>query len=133
MAPGRYRVVARPADGYVLVGEDGWKVRDNGNAILFVTLEQPECPDPNTPDVVVKAATCDAGGSIDPVELPGVRSYVVHAGAGGKARDLGNLVPGDYRVIATPTRGTELTAVGGWMLSPSGKATVIVTVEERCD
>jgi hypothetical protein len=105
--------------------------------VLFVTLEQPECPDPNTPDVVVKAATCDAGGSIDPVVLPGVRSYVVHhwlnGEADGKPRYLGDLAPGDYRVIATPAKGTELTAAGDWQLSPSGKAFVIVTVEERCD
>lgn len=137
LPPGEYRVVARPADGYVLVGEGDWKVRDNGNAVLFVTLAEPTCPDPNTPDVVVKPATCDAGGSIDPVELPGVRSYVVHrwvdGEADGKPRDLGNLAPGDYRVIATPTHGTELTAAGDWELSPSGKAWLVVTVEEGCD
>ncbi|MDR7384267.1 ThuA domain-containing protein [Promicromonospora iranensis] len=137
VAPGTYRIAARPAEGYALVGEGDWKVRDNGLAVLFVTLEEPECPDPNTPDVVVVAATCDAGGSIDPVELPGVRSYVVHrwvdGEADGKARDLGDLAPGDYRVIATPNRGAELTAAGDWELSPSGKARLIVTVEERCD
>jgi hypothetical protein len=53
--------------------------------------------------------------------------------ADGKPRDLGDLAPGDYRVIATPNRGTELTPVGDWVLSPSGKAYVIVTVDERCD
>jgi len=137
LAPGEYRIAARPADGYVLVAEGGWRVRNDGIAVLFVTLEEPECPDPTTPDVVVTPATCDAGGSIDPVELPGVRSYVVHDWVNGKAkgkpRDLDDLAPGEYRVIATPTPRTELTPAGDWVLSPSGKAYVIVTVEERCD
>nr|BFF20763.1 hypothetical protein GCM10025730_42840 [Promicromonospora thailandica] len=137
LAPGRYRVAARPADGYVLVADGGWRLNAAGLAVLFVTLDQPECPDPSTPDVVVEAATCDAGGSITPVALPGVRSYVVHrwvdGEADGKPRDLRDLAPGDYRVIATPAKGTELTPAGDWVLSPSGKAYVIVTVEESCD
>ncbi|GAB4084736.1 hypothetical protein GCM10028784_13660 [Myceligenerans cantabricum] len=137
LPPGEYRIAARPDDGYHLVGDGDWKIRDNGLAVLFVTLQEPECPDPSTPDVVVKAATCDAGGSIDPVELPGVRSYVVHRWVAGrpqgKPRDLGDLAPGEYRVIASPTAGTDLTPAGDWTLSPSGKARLIVTVEERCD
>ena len=137
VAPGTYRIAARPADGYVLVGEDGWKVRDNGLAVLFVTIEEPECPDPNTPDVVVAAATCDAGGSIDPVVLPGVRGYAVHGWVDGSPRgrveDLGDLAPGDYRVTASPATGVDLTAAGDWELLRSGKASIVVTVEERCD
>ncbi|WP_345376587.1 ThuA domain-containing protein [Promicromonospora umidemergens] len=137
VAPGRYRIEARPADGYVLVGEGGWQVRDNGLAVLLVTLEEPECPDPNTPDILVKAATCDAGGSIDPVVLPGVRSYTVHrwvdGSPRGKVRDLGDLAPGDYRVTASPATGADLTATGDWKLLRSGKASIVVTVEERCD
>ncbi|RPF20263.1 ThuA domain-containing protein [Myceligenerans xiligouense] len=137
LAAGEYRIAARPDDGYRLVGEGDWKVRDNGLAVLFVTLEEPECPDPNTPDVVVKPATCDAGGSIDPVELPGVRGYVVHRWVDGRAQgkpsDLEDLAAGDYRVIASPTPRTDLTVTGDWQLSPSGKARVVVTVEEVCD
>ena len=137
VAPGTYRIAARPADGYVLVAEDGWKVRDNGLAVLFVTIEEPECPDPNTPDVVVAAATCDAGGSIDPVVLPGVRGYTVHGWVDGsprgKVRDLGDLAPGDYRVTASPATGADLTVAGDWELLRSGKASIVVTVEERCD
>lgn len=137
LAPGRYRVAARPAEGYALVAEGGWRLNANGLAVLFVTLEEPECPDPNTPDVAVTAATCDAGGSIDPVELPGVRSDAVDRWVDGKPkgkpRDLANLAPGDYRVTASPSPRTKLTVTGDWQLSRSGKAVVIVTVEDGCD
>ncbi|GAA1875395.1 ThuA domain-containing protein [Myceligenerans crystallogenes] len=137
MAVGSYRIAARPADGYALVGTGDWKVRSNGIAVLFVTLEQPECPDPNTPDVVVTQATCDAGGSIAPVVLPGVRGYEVHRWVDGKpkgkVRDLANLAPGAYQVVATPARGTVLTPTGDWELARTGKATLVVTIEEECD
>ncbi|NOV99136.1 ThuA domain-containing protein [Isoptericola chiayiensis] len=137
LSPGEYRIAARPADGYFLVGDGDWRVRDNGLAVLVVTLEEPECPDPNTPDVAVEAATCDAGGSISPVTLPGVRSYTVHrwvdGSADGKVKELDDLAPGDYRVIASPSPRTDLTVTGDWTLSPSGKARLIATVEEVCD
>ncbi|WP_098464169.1 ThuA domain-containing protein [Isoptericola jiangsuensis] len=137
LEPGTYRVAARPAEGYFLVEDGDWKVRDNGLAVLFVTIEEPECPDPTTPAVVVEAATCDAGGSLSPVVVPGVKSYVVHRWVDGKAQakpaDLADLAPGEYRVIASPAPRTTLTPTGDWTLSPSGKATVVVTVEEVCD
>jgi cytochrome c len=137
LPPGTYRVAARPADGFFLVEDGDWQVRANGLAVLFVTIEEPECPDPTTPAVVVEQASCDAGGSITPVTLPGVKSYVVHNWVGGKLsgkpRDLRDLDPGQYHVIATPEARTELTLAGSWKSSPSGKATLVVTIEEVCD
>ncbi|MFV2145033.1 ThuA domain-containing protein [Isoptericola sp. G70] len=145
LAAGTYRVAARPGDGYVVEPGDGWRVNANGFGILRVTIDEPECPEPTpvTPTVAVTQAGCEVdgdgenvriGGSLTGVAVEGVKGYVVHNWVDGdlndgKPSDLGNLAPGQYHVIATPAAGHVLEIDGDWKLSPSGKATLVVTIE----
>ncbi|MCK0116256.1 ThuA domain-containing protein [Isoptericola sp. S6320L] len=148
--PGTYRVAARPADGFVIEPGDGWRVNANGFGVLRFTIDEPECPDPvpATPAVSLTQPGCEVdadgenvrtGGSLTGVEVDGVKGYVVHNWVDGdlndgKPSDLGDLAPGQYHVIATPEPGYVLDVEGDWELSPSGKATLVVTMESYgCD
>ncbi|WP_402466319.1 ThuA domain-containing protein [Isoptericola aurantiacus] len=144
LPPGTYRVAARPADGYVVEPGAGWRVNASGIGVLKVTIDEPDCPEPTpvTPAVAVVQASCDVdsdgenvriGGSLTGVAVDGVKGYVVHNWVDGdlndgKPSDLGDLAPGQYHVIATPDVGYELDVDGDWRLSPSGKATLVVTI-----
>ncbi|MCF4122281.1 ThuA domain-containing protein [Antribacter sp. KLBMP9083] len=136
LAPGRYVVVATPEEGWTLDLPDGWTAGQAGTAELVVTIARYGCD--RAPAVELAPATCDAGAVLTLVRVPGVKGYAVHVWADGaavgKPGDLGDLAPGQYLVTATPDRRVDLDPDPGWVLSPSGKATLLVTVGEvSCD
>jgi hypothetical protein len=76
------------------------------------------------------------GGSIALTSAEGV-SYVVHNWNGeardGKPSDLDDLAPGQYLITASPEEDYELVLGEGWVSSPSGKATYLVTIQAAED
>lgn len=147
MAPGDYLIRAYPAEGYTLVPGDGWTEIFQGRLELAVTIDEFDCPTA-TPVVTVTQPTCEVdedgqnvrtGGSLTGEAVEGVTGYVVHNWVDGdlndgKPADLGDLAPGQYHVIATPDAEHLLEVDGDWKMSPSGKATLVVTVDAYgCD
>ncbi|WP_248616790.1 ThuA domain-containing protein [Paraoerskovia marina] len=142
MAPGNYLIRAYPAEGYTLVPGDGWTEIFQGRLELAVTIDAFDCPTA-TPVVTVTQPTCEvdedgenvrAGGSLTGESVDGVKGYVVHNWVDGdlndgKPSDLQDLAPGQYHVIATPDADHLLDVDGDWKMSPSGKATLVVTID----
>ncbi|WP_407317137.1 ThuA domain-containing protein [Isoptericola halotolerans] len=136
LAPGQYHVIATPDADHLLEVDGEWAMSPSGKATLVVTIDGYGCD--RVPAVDLVQPTCSDGGattgSLSPVDVTGVKGYVVHnwvdGHAQGKPSDLAELEPGQYRVIASPEPKTELEVEGEWELSPSGKAKVILTVEE---
>lgn len=147
MVPGDYLVRAYPAEGYTLVPGDGWSEIFKGRLEIAVKIDSFDCPTA-TPVVTVAQPSCDVvngdtvvrtGGTLIGESVEGVKGYVVHNWMNenlknGKPSDLQDLAPGQYHVIATPTPGYEFEIDGDWKLSPSGKATLVVTIDPQgCD
>ncbi|WP_125776714.1 ThuA domain-containing protein [Antribacter gilvus] len=132
LVPGQYSVIATPAEGHVLELTEGWRASPSGKAQLVVTIGRYGCD--RSPAVDVTPATCDAGGVLTPLGVPGVKGYAVHTwvdgATAGKPKNLGDLAPGQYLVTATPDKKVTLDLDPGWVASPSGKATLLVTVGE---
>ncbi|BDZ43020.1 hypothetical protein GCM10025865_23190 [Paraoerskovia sediminicola] len=141
LAPGDYLVRAYPAEGYTLVPGDGWTEIFQGRLQLEITIEDFDCPTA-TPVVTVTQPTCEVvdgtnvrtGGTLTGEAVEGVKGYVVHNWVDGdlndgKPSDLQDLAPGQYHVIATPDADHLLEVDGDWKLSPSGKATLVVTID----
>ncbi|WP_233275885.1 ThuA domain-containing protein [Isoptericola variabilis] len=133
LAPGTYRVAARPDAGYVIEPGEGWTVNANGIGVLHVTIEEPECPPAGAPAVIVQAPTCEAAGSIVGVPMDTVRRYEVYEwvdGKRGRKLDGASLGAGEYLVTAVAAPKTELELAGDWQADKGGRATVVVVLEE---
>ncbi|NOV97800.1 ThuA domain-containing protein [Isoptericola halotolerans] len=125
-------VVSEPGEHEVQIRASAGDQEVVGETVTF-TIAEPETMTA-TPAVTVTQATCDAGGSIAGVAVDGVKGYVFHnwvdGALAGKPANLSDLAPGQYHVIATPEDGYVLELDGDWKSSPSGKATLVVTIAD---